>query len=142
MRFTTLAVVVALLLAPAAPASAASPNALGTKLVKRFLTQVMDKDIPGLRRFMSPAFQLQRADGSRVTKAEYLSNPSTVRSFQMRGLRATTSGNILVATFEASSDTVVNGQQFKTGFGPRIATFVHTKSGWQITSYANFNTPK
>ena len=53
---------------------AARSSGLGARLVNRFFSELKRHDVAGLRRFLSPAFQIQRADGSRVTKKQYLHN--------------------------------------------------------------------
>src|SRR5207248_1737709 len=120
----------------------ASTATLGNALVHRFLALVKAQDAPRLRVFLSPAFQIQRADGSRTGKETYLKTLPTIRSYRVRGLSATRSGDIVVATYQVASNQIVDGKPYKAGFAPRISTFQRTAAGWQIVSHANFNTPK
>jgi Domain of unknown function (DUF4440) len=133
---------VMLVAAPAVGAPASGRAALGNKLVVRFFDDVRDHRVADLRKFLSPAFQIQRADGSRMRKAEYLRSLPTIRSYKMRSLRVTAAGDVLVATYEVAADQVIGGREFKTGYAPRISTFLHSAGGWQIVAHANFNTPK
>ena len=52
-------------------------------LVTKFFTLIQNKDTAGLKKFMSAAFELERADGSGSNKADYLQNLSTVQSFNL-----------------------------------------------------------
>ena len=52
-----------------------NPTATATKLSNQFFTLLVDKDIPGLTKFLSPAFQVQRADGSGSGKKAWLALP-------------------------------------------------------------------
>ncbi|HEU0304488.1 MAG TPA: hypothetical protein VFR32_07905, partial [Gaiellaceae bacterium] len=78
---------VALLVLAAIPAAGATniatPEETARPLVVRFFKLVRDRDVAGLATFLSPAFQLQRADGSGAGKAEYLDRLPTVRKFTL-----------------------------------------------------------
>ncbi len=134
-------------IAPAA-SSAASGRvthgraALGRALVYRFLNDVKNKNVADLRRFLAPAFQIQRADGSRATKPQYLRDLPDVKSFKVRQMIVTSVGRQLVATYELASDQIINGKQFNAGYAPRLSVFVKDARGWQLLGHANFNTPK
>ena len=141
IRFIVLALLLIAVAWPGA-APAESSSDLGERLVNRFLSRLQDHDVQGLKKFLSPAFQLQRADGSRVTKSEYLSDLPTLNSYTIRDLRQTKTKDVLVATFQERADLVVDGVQFQHGFQPRLATFVHGKERWRLISYANFATPQ
>ena len=79
MRRWSRATVAGMLLVPAllfvGPAGAVTPRAsngsvasvTAETLVTKYFTLLQQKDEAGLRRFLSPAFTLQRADGSLVT---------------------------------------------------------------------------
>src|SRR5207247_10401039 len=58
-----------------------NPTAAAKPLVLRFFVLLAHKDRAGLRRFLSPAFQVQRADDSASGKAQYLANLPTVHKF-------------------------------------------------------------
>ena len=111
-------------------------------LVFRYLNDVKNKNVADLRRFLSPAFQIQRADGSRATKSQYLRDLPDVKSFKVRDMIVTSAGSQLVATYQVASDQVINGKQFKAGYAPRITVFVKGARGWQLLGHANFNTPQ
>jgi hypothetical protein len=71
-----------------APRSA-NPTRTAQPLVHRFFVHIQNKDRVGLKRFLSPAFQLQRADGSGAGKRQYLANLPTINKFEITRLRAT-----------------------------------------------------
>lgn len=141
VRVIALALALSALALPAS-ASAQRPGPLGRQLVRRFLNDLQRTNRADLRRFLSPAFQLQRADGSHQTKPDVIKNPTKIRSYTLRGFQVTTDANALVVTFQLSVNETINGKPFKTGFAPRIATFVSLAKGWQLIEYANFNTPQ
>ncbi len=147
VRLTVLALIATAALAPTL--SSAAPGrvthgraALGRALVYRFFNDIENKDIADLRRFLSPAFQIQRADGSRSTKAQYLRNLPDIKSFKIRKMIVTWTSDEIVATYEVASQQVINGKPFNAGYAPRISAFTKEARGWQIDSHANFNTPK
>jgi len=125
--------------APAGPTS--STEAKGRDLANRFLELLEAKDAAGLRRFLSPAFQLQRADGSYANKVEYLRAPAIVESHEIDDLRVTRTGDVIVARFDLVVDATIDGQPQSTEPAPRLATFRKGAHGWQLVSYANFNVP-
>jgi len=141
-RPARVAIVAALLVSIAPSTAAASPKTLGSALVHRFLQLVKQRDPARLGAFLSPGFQIQRADGSRESRDSYLKVLPIIRSYRVRGLRATQSGDVVVATYEVASNQIVDGKPYKAGFAPRISTFQRTPAGWQIVSHANFNTPQ
>jgi hypothetical protein len=141
LRFIVFALLLTALVWPSA-ATAKSKNGLGEQLVNRYLSQLQHHDVQGLKKFLSPAFQLQRADGTRVTKSEYLSDLPTLNSYTISNLRQTKAKNVLVATYQLASDLVVDGVPYQPGYQPRLATFVHGKKSWQLVSYANFASPQ
>lgn len=84
--------------------SATSSGRLGTRLVHRFFNELVRHDAAVLRAFLSPAFQIQRADGSRETKAHYLRHLPDVLSYRVRKLRETTARGVVVVTYRAGVD--------------------------------------
>ncbi len=143
LRWIVLSVLLMALAWPDAPAAAQprnSLNALGTRLVNRYLSDLKRHDVGDLQRFLSPAFQVQRTDG-RQTKSQVIHNPPAIASYTIRGMRATLAANTLVVTFQLATKEVINGKPLSTGYSPRLATFMVLTTGWQMTGYANFNTP-
>jgi hypothetical protein len=137
-----LAVVAALVLAavPAAGASqAATPEETARPLVVKFFKLIRDRDVAGLVTFLSPAFQVQRADGSGAGKAEYLDRLPIVRKFTLANLKATRAGATLVVRYLATVEGLVNGKSYTPGPAPRMSVFHWTGKRWQLAAHANFN---
>jgi hypothetical protein len=99
------------------------------------------RDTAGLERFLSPGFQIQRADGTHADKAEYIANLPSLSNPQVQGLQATLHGSVLVVRYEVSAEQIVDGHPYRPGFAPRLSVFVAGKRGWQLVAHANFNVP-
>ena len=160
MPLTTVAagVVVSSILVFTAPASAATDTtdttsatttttaigtaaavATGKPLAEKWFTLVQNKDVAGLKKFMSPAFELQRADGTGSNKADYLKNISTVQSFNLTDFTASRAGDVLVVRYLADATGIVNGKPYSPGPAPRLTVFKRDGKAWQIVAHANFN---
>lgn len=124
----------------ASPApSLANPAAEAQPLVERFFDLLRAKDVAGLRDYLSPAFQVARADGTGVGKDDYLTNLPTVNSFTITDLTATAAGPVLVARYLATVEGTVNGNPYTPGPAPRLSVFSWNGSAWQLAAHANFN---
>ena len=91
---------------------AATPAEIARPLVVRFFELIQDGDVVGLKTFLSPAFQVQRADGSGAGKTAYLKKLPTVRKFRITKLTATRAGSTLVARYHATVEGLVNGKPY------------------------------
>ncbi|MCB0869790.1 MAG: nuclear transport factor 2 family protein [Solirubrobacterales bacterium] len=111
------------------------------RLATEFLRLLKNEDKPGLRRFLDPAFLLQRGDGSYLNKTEYLKDPAIVSAFQVRNIVATHNENVRVIRFEAKTDQIIDGNQVPGVFIPRLSTFKKTGKVWRLISHANFLPP-
>jgi len=117
----------------------ANPRAAAKPLVIRFFTLLMHEDRAGLQRFLSPAFQVQRADGSGTGKKEYLAKLPTVTKFYLSNLTATNADAVLVVRYLARAQGLVNGKPYTPGFAPRLSVFSWNGTRWQLAAHANFN---
>jgi hypothetical protein len=140
------ALVTATVLAPAASAATvkpaptyADPTASAKPLVLRFFVLLRKKDVSGLDRFLSPAFQVQRADGTASGKAEYLRKLADVQEFYLSDLHATQAGGTLVVRYLARVVGTVNGKPYTPGPAPRLSVFSWNGVRWQLSGHANFN---
>jgi Domain of unknown function (DUF4440) len=132
----------ALAVAPAAAASRAQSSdtvETGKSLATQFFTLIQKKDAAGLDKMLSPAFQLERADGTGSGKAEYLKNLPTLNSFELSDFSAKRVGSVLVVRYLATATGVVNGKPYTPGPAPRLSVFVRNGKRWQIVAHANFN---
>ena len=156
LRATRILLVLALALplAVAAPAQAAERATaeqqaanleLGTRLVDRVWSLLVAGDPDDLRVFLSPAFQVQRANGSGQNRNQYLAsfaNSTTVISdFALSKIRVTRAGGVVVVRYVSQTTQTISGTPYSAAPAPRIATFVQTPKGWRMTSNANFNAP-
>src|SRR6185436_8811186 len=91
------------------PATVAQP--LATKLFQL----LRDKDTAGLEAFLSPAFTLQRADGSSADKAAFIQRPADVVEFTISDLAATQTGNVIVARYMADVVGTASGRPYTPG---------------------------
>jgi hypothetical protein len=124
----------------AAPAPALKdPTAIGRSLVIRFFVLLQHKDRTGLETFLSPAFQVQRADGSANEKEAYLASLPTVNKFYLSKLSATQAGGTLVVRYLARAEGLVNGKPYTPGPAPRLSVFSWNGERWQLAAHANFN---
>jgi hypothetical protein len=134
-----------LALTPAAGAvvhsDASADTQKGTELAEKFFTIIKDQDLDALQKFLSPAFQIQRADGSYLTKDEYLENPAKVESFELSEFQVTRAGKTLIVRYDSVADVTIDGVQQSADPAPRLSVFVKGKKGWQIVAHANFNVP-
>ena len=107
--------------------------------MQRFFTLIERRDVAGLRRLLSPAFQIQRADGSAAGKAQYLKKLPSVLSFRLSGFVAGQAGTALVVRYLANVTGTVNGKPYTPGSAPRLSVFVWNGRAWQLVAHANFN---
>ncbi len=118
---------------------AASPTVIGEILVHRYFVLLQQHNVPALRAFLSPAFQIQRADGSGATKTAYLDDLPVVESFQLTNFVATEARGVLVVRYLADVTGEVNGQPYTPGPAPRLSVFSWNGSSWRLIAHANFN---
>jgi hypothetical protein len=142
MRKPTL-LAAAVLVVAAAPATAKlGPNPSDRRLAREFVELVHQKDVKGLRAFLSPAFLLQRADGTWRTKAQYLKDDlPTVETYTITDVHGTRDGDIRVVRFTLQTKQTIDGQLYSQDPVPRLGTYVRHAKTWQLVSYANFNAP-
>lgn len=134
----------------AAPAVAATrpaptlkdPAATARGLVTEYLTILQRSDTAALAKFLDPAFQLQRADGTGADRAQYLADPATVTAFTIaQPLTARQDGDVLTVRWGVEVDSVINGTTQAAGTAPRLSTFVWRNGRWRLVSHGNFNRP-
>jgi ketosteroid isomerase-like protein len=140
---TLCALAVAAVLVPVASAKPAptfaNPTAAAQPLVQRFFSLIQRKDVAGLATFLSPAFQVVRADGTSSGKADYLKNLPDVKTFVISSLFATQTGGALVVRYRAQVTGTVNGKPYTPGPAPRLSVFTWNGRQWQLAAHSNFN---
>jgi uncharacterized protein DUF4440 len=128
--------------APAGTSPAPSSEDAATvaqPLVNKLYQLLHDKDTAGLEAFLSPAFTLQRADGSSADKSDFIQRPADVIEFTVSGLTATQTGEVIVARYMADVVGTANGRPYSPGPAPRLSVFIWDGSQWQLVAHANFN---
>jgi hypothetical protein len=149
-RLARLAVAViatgAFLVAGGVPVSAGSgvgapgqPRSISDEeLFTQFIDLLRTKDTAGLAKYLSPAFVLERSDGTTVDKVGYLASPSTVNEATVHDVDGTRVRKVRVIHAVITADTVIEGQPVQSTNSPRLATYEWNGKRWQMTSYANF----
>jgi hypothetical protein len=94
-----------------------------------------------LRAFLSPAFLIQRADGSWLTKAQSLEAPAKIESYTVSEVHGTRTGDTRVVRYTVQTMQTIDGQPFSADPVPRLSTFVKRRGAWRLVSHANFNAP-
>ena len=141
-RLHLLATLVAVSLAGTAPAAARlGPNPTNRQLASEIFRLLKAKDMAGLRAFLSPAFLLQRADGSWMTREQYLKNPAVIESYKVTDIHGTRTGDVRVLRYTVTTKQTVNGVLQSQDPVPRLSTYIKVGNTWQIVSHANFNAP-
>jgi hypothetical protein len=117
----------------------ADPDATGRDLVNRFADILSSPDPrPRLEEFLSPAFQLQRSNGTFANRDEYLAQPPTISRFTIvdEGFRATQDGRVLTVRLRVE---VVEPGNAGPLVADRLGVFVRSTAGWRMAAWANFN---
>jgi len=127
--------------AKAAP-TAKDADATGRVLVTKFMTILQSGDRAALAKFLDPAFQLQRADGTGANRAQYLANPAKVGQFVLGDtVTGVQHGDVLTVRWTLRADVNVSGTQYSANEAPRLSVFRWTGNAWRMISHANFNVP-
>ncbi len=118
------------------------PVGTGRELAQRFLDILSSPDPrPRLEAFLSPAFQLQRSNGTFANKDEYLDAPATVARFTIAedSVRVTQDGRVLVVRFSVEIQETIDGREQRVTSADRLGVFQRGPSGWQLVAWSNFN---
>lgn len=126
---------------PPATAAPTEDTEIAEDTQNAFFQALRDGDAAALDQILSPAFQLVRADGSALTKSEYLANPATMKSFELSDFVTTREGDIIVAEFMGATDEVIDGQEFARAPAARFAVMQKDGDTWRIIAQVNFNAP-
>ena len=118
----------------------AAPTERATSLVERFFDTLVEEDGSALKRFLSPAFQLQGADGGFLTKADFLASPPVIESYELDNVKATRAGSVIVVRYDVTAVVTIDGVPQSREPAPRLSVFTKGKNGWQMIAHANFNT--
>jgi hypothetical protein len=115
------------------------PTATGHRLANTYFKLLRTKDVQRLQNFLSPALQIQRADGSSTEKEAFLAKLPIVINFVLTDFKGTQAGSTLVVRYLATVEGSINGNPYTPGPAPRLATYTWDGTRWQLSSNANFN---
>ena len=121
--------------------SAGRPDGEGDRARHALFDQLESGDAAKLERLLSPAFQLQGADGGYLDKEEFLADPPSVESFEISNVQATRVGKVIVVRYDVEAVVTIDGVPQSRAPAPRLSVFVQGKQGWQLVAHANFNVP-
>lgn len=119
-----------------------SKYANGLQLATAYSNQLVQKDRQGLSATISPAFQIQRADGSHADREAYLAKLPGLRAFSFADASTTKGGGVLTFRAEATSTLFVNGAMYSPKPAPLMVVFQWTGARWVLVGQGNFNLPK
>jgi len=118
------------------------PAATGRQLAEEFLMILQDQDTEALDGFLANGFQLQRADGTGATKAEYLASPAKVGEFTLGDeVTAVQDRGVLTVRWTVMVQEEIDGVATDAGEAARLSTFVWQGGRWRMLAHANFVRP-
>jgi hypothetical protein len=124
----------------ATPQGQIDADALGEQLTTRFLRLLKKRDVPGLRAFLAPNFQIMRSNGVPDTKRSYLKKDlPDIESFKNDRVHGLLSGSTLTVRYWSKVKGTAAGGTYTPGYAPRLSTFTYCSGDWQLVSHANFN---
>lgn len=122
-----------------------TPNQQARELLTNFWTQVKDADTSGLETTLDPSWQLARADGTHLSRSEYIDEVGKgeidIVDFSFDQIFATRSESSIVVRYITTADYTLEGKKYKGTPAPYLGTFIFEEERWQMTSQANFNVP-
>ena len=113
--------------------------------VEEWLTAVSSGDPARIEAVLAPEFQIQRADGSGYTKADYLATglPRIPSVPVVANLVATAHNNSLMVvryTITLPPETTIGGEAVAP-MAPRLTVFRREGDKWLVSAHANFAQP-
>jgi len=121
----------------AAPALA-QPSEDANAAVNAWLAAVASGDAGELQAILAPEFQIQRADGTGLDKAEYVDGgAANLSSFEATDLVATREGDIMVVRYTLLVSETIDGEPMQAT-APRLTVFRWDGERWLVVAHANF----
>lgn len=125
-----------------APTRLANPDRTATQLLNRFFSALVADDAPRLTRVLSPAWMIQRANGTWADRATYVAAMPDVRQYRITDVMARYAAPTLVVRSRTSTqEPDASGALVASALAPRLSTFTWMGGRWRMTSHANFNPP-
>jgi hypothetical protein len=113
----------------------------GRALMTAYSNLLVAKDKAAIARLLSPAFQIQRADGSHASRAQYLATLPDLRAFSFADLTQARSNGIVTVRTAATATLFVNGAMYNPKPAPQMTVFRWTGERWLLLAQGNFNLP-
>lgn len=118
------------------------PEATGRELAQRFLDVLSNPNPTAqLEEFLSPAFQLQRSNGTFANRDEYLEQPASVSRFEILddNFRVYQDGPVLTVRFSIAITETIDGTELRVSEANRLGVFLRSDAGWKLVAWSNFN---
>jgi len=113
-----------------------------TTQVTRFFDDVVKKDQTDLQRFLAPNFVQQRTTGIGINKEDYIKGLPDLYSYKLVDVAGSRYGDSLTATYQASTNLIVDGKKYPKAPVPFLSTFVRVNGAWYMISNGNFGIVK
>lgn len=107
----------------------------------RFFSMLQRQDEQELEAFLSPAFQVARADGSTANKEQYLAAIPEVGAYEIDDFTVTTAGNAIIARYTVTTSERIDQQLYTEDPRQRLSVFVKDGDQLKLIAHANLNTP-
>ena len=117
-------------------------NAEALTQVTRFFDDVVKKDQTDLQRFLAPNFVQQRTTGIGIDKDTYIKGLPDLYSYKLVDVEGSLYGDSLTATYQASTNLIVDGKKYPKAPVPFLSTFVRVNGEWYMASNGNFGIVK
>lgn len=117
-------------------------NAEALTQVTRFFDDVVKKDQTDLQRFLAPNFVQQRTTGIGINKVDYIKGLPDLYSYKLVDVEGSLYGDSLTATYQASTNLIVDGKKYPKAPVPFLSTFVRVNGEWYMASNGNFGIVK
>jgi len=113
-----------------------------TTQVTRLFEGVLKKNQADLQKFLAPNFVQQRTTGVGINKEDYINGLPDLYSYKLLPVTGLQYGDTLTATYQASTNLIVDGKKYPKAPVPFLTTFVRTNGEWHLVSNGNFGIVK
>lgn len=122
-----------------APAKLSNPTKTCAQLTARFQRYLGPGQDAKLAKFVSPAFVIERNDGTTGSWPTYLKDHPVFTGWNISIELARYSQPVLVCVATTSTTQLVNGAPVVSTPTENLSTYAWQRGAWRITSYARFN---
>lgn len=122
-----------------APKTLSNPTKTCQQLTARFQQYLAPGQDAKLAKFVSPAFVIERNDGTGDSWPTYLKNHPTFTGWNIAVETAKFASPVISCVALTSTTQVVNGASVVSVPTENLSTYAWQAGMWRITSYARFN---